>query len=146
RPPPASGAGRDRSASAQHHRSAARRRPLPQGAIVNGTRTTLEMRCRPPAGTTAGAVPRTTYAVSTAFVLTPKKPGTVICQSLNVWFRPWVFDTAFSWNTPARLVFGPCNGVPGRFGVVESSTTRPGAPGSGPGWKVGLFGSLKNGL
>jgi hypothetical protein len=50
--------------------------------------------------------------------------------------------TVFSWKTPARLVRGPTSGVPGMLGVVESVTTRPGAPRSGPGRKVAADGSL----
>src|SRR5215813_2320323 len=93
----------------------------------------------------AGAVPRTAYAVSVTWPV-PKNPGDVTCHALNVCIRLSTLATVLSWNTPARLVFGPCSGVPAIVGVDESRTTRPGAPGSGPGWNVGAFGSLKNGM
>jgi hypothetical protein len=76
----------------------------------------------------------------------PKNPGTVTIQLLNVRVRPFAWETSLIWNTPARLVFGPWRGVPAMVGVVERSTTRPGAAAFGPGWKVGAFGSLKAAL
>src|SRR5712671_5505849 len=56
--------------------------------------------------------------------------------------RPWWRDTEFSWNTPARLAFGP----PAALGVVDSVTTRPGAFGSGkPGPNVAAGGRFSPG-
>jgi hypothetical protein len=91
-------------------------------------------------------VPSTAKTVSVAVVALPKKPGTVTIQLLNVRTRPFVFAMSLIWKTPARFVFGPCSGVPAIVGVVESRTTSPGAAASGPGWKVGLVGSLKAAL
>jgi hypothetical protein len=110
--------------------------------MVKFSRTTLEMGFSVPV-TTAGAVPLTAYTVRVAVVALPKNPAEVTIQLLNVWIRPFVVAMSLIWKTPARLVFGPCSGVPAIAGVVESRTTRPGAAASGPGWKVGLLGSLK---
>src|SRR5260370_6987429 len=56
--------------------------------------------------------------------------------------RPWWRDAEFSWNTPARLAFGP----PAALGVVDSVTTRPGAFGSGkPGPNVAAGGRFSPG-
>src|SRR5258708_7486494 len=56
--------------------------------------------------------------------------------------RPWWRDTELSWNTPARLAFGP----PAALGVVDSVTTRPGAFGSGkPGPDVAAGGGVSPG-
>jgi hypothetical protein len=63
--------------------------------------------------TTAGALPLTAYTVSVARTFFPKKPGTVTIQLWNVRRRPLTFETSLIWKTPARLVFGPCSGVPG---------------------------------
>src|SRR5258705_290917 len=76
--------------------------------------------------TIPGAVPLTRKAVSVARVFVPKKPGTPTSQSLMTRVRPLWPDTELSWNTPARLAFGP----PAAWGVVDSVTTRPGASGS----------------
>jgi hypothetical protein len=77
----------------------------------------------------------------------PKKPGEVTCQAFQVSRSPATLATVLSWNTPARLVLGPCSGVPALVGVDDSSTTSPGAPGSAcPGPNAGPDGSLKNGL
>jgi hypothetical protein len=73
----------------------------------------------------------------------PKKPGTVTIQLLNARFTPRARAVSLIWKTPARLVFGPCSGVSTMVGVVERRTTRrPGAAAFGPGWKLGLLGSL----
>src|SRR5262249_14612264 len=86
--------------------------------------------------------PLTAYTVSVACVALPKNPGTVTSQLLNVCVRPFAWVTSLIWNTPARLVFGPCSGVPSTVGVVERRTTSPGAAEFGPGWKLVAFGSL----
>src|SRR5262245_60488604 len=93
--------------------------------------------------TTAGAVPLTAKTVSVARTDLPKKPGDVTTQLLKVRFRPSIFAMSLTWKTPARFVFGPWSGVPVTVGVVEGSTTSPGAAVLGPGWNVGLLGSLK---
>ena len=102
-----------------------------QGAIVKRTRTTFETGLVL-GETTVGAVPRTRYAVS---VDGPDpNSGLTTCHVFQASARPPTSATPLSWNSPARFVSGPCNGVPALFGVVERSTTRPGAPGSGPEW------------
>src|SRR5215470_4214834 len=93
--------------------------------------------------TRAGAVPLTAYTVRVARFALPKKPGLVTIQLLNVRLSPYARETSFTWKTPARFVFGPCSGVLAILGVVDRSTTRPGAAAFGPGWKLGLLGSLK---
>src|SRR5262245_13073226 len=118
---------------------------LAQPAIVKLSRTTLEIGCSLPVSS-AGAVPRTAKTVSVALFAFPKKPGEVTIQLLNVLLRPCTRETSFTWKTPARLVFAPWSGVFAIVGVVESSTTSPGAAAFGPGWNVGLLGSLKAAL
>ena len=113
--------------------------------MVNGTVTRLEITSSPVAGTIAGAVPLTTYTVS--IDAPDPKPAFPICHVFHVWVSPpFTVPTPLIWNRPARLVFGPWNGVPGVVGVVDRSTTSPGAPPFGPGAKVGAVGLLKNGL
>jgi hypothetical protein len=80
--------------------------------------------------------------VRVAWVALPKKPGTETSQLLNVRARPFTWVMSLIWKTPARLVFGPCSGVPALVGVVERRTTSPGAAAFGPGWKLGALGSL----
>ncbi len=112
---------------------------------MKGTVTRLEMSSSPASGMSAGAVPLTTYAVS---IDGPEpKPAFPICQVFHVWVNPpLTVPTPLIWNRPARFVFGPWNGVPGVVGVVDRSTTSPGAPPLGPGTNVGAVGLLKNGL
>ena len=109
--------------------------------MVKFSRTTFEMGFSLPV-MSAGAVPLTAKTVKFAVVAFPKKPGTDTIQLLKVRMRPFVFVMSLIWKTPARFVFGPCNGVPAIVGVVDSSTTRPGAAASGPGWNDGACGSL----
>src|SRR5262245_54680539 len=111
-------------------------------AMWKCTRTTFEMGCTCDMSTCPGAVPSTTKTVIVESTFVPKKPGAPTCQSLKVVCKLCTRSTALSWNTPARFAFGP----PAACGVVDSRTTRPGAPGSGrPGPKVFEPGRFRNG-
>src|SRR5260370_25029577 len=112
-----------------------------QPPIVNVSWTTFEIGFSWPV-TSPGAVPLTMKALSVACTFLPKKPGEPTSQVLRTSVRPRWLVTEFSWNTPARLAFGP----PAPMGVVDSVTTRPGAPGSGmPGPNVFAGGRLSPG-
>ena len=100
--------------------------------IVKGTVTVFEIRSRPVSGTTAGAVPLTTKTVR---VDGPEpKPALPICQVFHVWVSPpFTVPTPLIWKRPARLVFGPWNGVPGVLGVVDSVHDESGSAAVGAG-------------
>src|SRR5271166_1805299 len=97
--------------------------------IVNVSSTTFEIGFTVPFKI-PGAVPLTRNAIRVVLMPLPNAPGLPTSQSAITWARPPPFATSMSWNTPARFASGP----PAYFGVVDRSTTRPGA--NGLGWPM----------